>query len=148
MFQFVILVSFLLFNVALASNSTYNSANAISFANSYCAKDEEWLCAEFVARTVHAGGEFSGCTNFGSCQGYNLKYVSQLHKALLANGWYQSAGEANNCGSAGDVLIYNIDGDPDAHAAFAIGSCLLDQHNPSRCSHSSNWGPNIVLSKK
>ena len=47
-----------------------------------------------------------------------------------------------------DVLIYNIDGDSDAHAAFAIGSCLLDQHNPSRCSKSSNWGPNIVLSKK
>jgi hypothetical protein len=148
MLQSLIIAIFVLFNVALASNSTYNSASAISFANKYCAKDDEWLCAEFVARSLQAGGEFSGCTNFGSCEGYNLKYVSQLHKALLANGWYQSAGEAYNCGSAGDVLIYNIDGDSDAHAAFALGSCLLDQHNPSRCSHSSNWGPNIVLSKK
>lgn len=54
----------------------------------------------------------------------------------------------NNCGNKGDVLIYNIDGDPDAHAAVALGNCKLDQHNPSRCGTAANWGPNKVLSKR
>jgi hypothetical protein len=45
-------------------------------------------------------------------------------------------------------LIYNIDGDPDAHAAVAIGGCQLDQNNPAHCGHSANWGPNKVLSKR
>lgn len=54
----------------------------------------------------------------------------------------------NNCGEKGDVLIYNIDGDPDAHAAVALGGCRLDQHNPSRCGTAANWGPNKVLSKR
>jgi hypothetical protein len=45
------------------------------------------------------------------------------------------------------VLIFEINGDPYAHAAFALGNCQLDQHNPSRCGTSSNWGTNIVMSK-
>ena len=127
--------------------SSYNADKAVSWGNSYCAQDSEWLCAEFVARALHAGGEFPGLTDYGNYNGYNLRYVSQLHKCLLGLGWKQVAGSAYNCGNYGQVLIYNIDGDPDAHAALAIGNCRLDQHNPSRCGTSSNWGPNIVLGK-
>lgn len=128
-------------------SSSYSADAAVSWGNSYCASHSEWLCAEFVARALHAGGEFPGLTDYGNYNGYNLRYVSQLHKCLLSLGWKQVAGTANNCGGYGQVLIYNIDGDPDAHAALAIGNCKLDQHNPSRCGTSSNWGPNIVLGK-
>jgi hypothetical protein len=129
-------------------SSSYNREAACSWADSYCAQDAEWYCSEFVARALYAGGEFPGLTSFSNYNGYNLLWVSQLHAALLSLGWYQSAGSGYNCGGRGDVLIYNIDGDPDAHAALALGNCRLDQHNPSRCGTSSNWGPNIVLSKK
>jgi len=73
--------------------------------------------------------------------GYNLRLVTDLHKALKAlYGWTESSA-GTWCGSSGQVLIYN----GDAHAALAIGNCLLDQHNPSRCGTASNWGTNIVL---
>lgn len=127
--------------------SSYNADVAVSWANSYCAQDSEWLCAEFVARALHAAGEFPGLSDYGNYNGYNLRYVSQLHNCLLSLGWRQVTGSGYNCGDYGQVLIYNIDGDPDAHAALAIGGCRLDQHNPSRCGTSSNWGPNIVLGK-
>jgi len=97
-----------------------------------------------VARALHAGGEFSGVSDYGNYNGYNLKMVSGLHKALLHYGWTQSSA-GTWCGSSGQV--YNINDDPDAHAALAVGNCLLDQHNPARCHTSSNWGPNIVLKK-
>ena len=36
----------------------------IDYANAHCApgQNEEWLCAEFVARALMAGGEFADCT--------------------------------------------------------------------------------------
>jgi len=125
----------------------YNAAAAVSWANGQCGSNSQWLCAEFAAMAVHAGGALPGVTNYGNYNGYNLRYVSQLRKALQAEGWALS-GQANNCGEKGDVLIYNIDGDPDAHAAIALGGCKLDQHNPSRCGTAANWGPNRVLSKR
>jgi hypothetical protein len=114
----------------------------VSWANSHCGTNSEWLCAEFVARALHAGGEFSGVTDYGNYNGYNLRYVPDLHRALLKYGWTQS-GSSVHCGSYGTVLIYGNDD----HAALAIGNCQLDQHNPSRCGTASNWGTNIVLSK-
>eukprot|EP01031_Cornospumella_fuschlensis_P028689 gene28690-34636_t len=126
------------------STMAYDPNAALSYANSHCNTNSEWLCAEFVARALHAGGEFPGVTDYGNYNGYNLRLVSDLKKALLHYGWTASS-QGTWCGSQGQVLIYNIDGDPNAHAAFAIGNCKLDQHNPSRCGTSSNWGPNIVL---
>lgn len=131
---------------ALDANSTYNPSGAVSWGNSNCGAHSEWLCAEFVARALHAGGEFAGVTDYGNYNGYNLRMVSGLHSALLHYGWSGSS-SGTWCGSSGQVLIYNIDGDANAHAALAIGDCKLDQHNPSRCGTSSNWGPNIVLKK-
>ena len=126
-------------------NSTlaaYNSGAAVSYGNAHCASDSSWLCAEFVARSLHAGGEFPGVSDYGNYNGYNLRYVPDLHRALKAAGWTQSA-SGLNCGSAGNVLIYGADD----HAALAIGNCLLDQHNPSRCQTTANWGTNIVMKK-
>lgn len=142
--------SLALLSAAYEGNSTlsYTINSAVTFANSNCATHSEWLCAEFVSRALNAGGEFAGVKDYGNYNGYNLKSVTSLHKALLNYGWAQIGGTASNCGEKGDVLIYNIDGDPNAHAVFALGSCKLDQHNPSRCGTSSNWGPNIVLRKK
>lgn len=142
-----VLVSFLLLIGAVMgadynATATYNAAAAVSYANSYCAKDSEWLCAEFVARALHAGGEFPDVKDYGNYNGYNLRYVPDLHKALIHYGWTASSSGVW-CGSSGQVLIYN----GDEHAALAIGNCQLDQHNPSRCGTSSNWGTNIVLKK-
>ena len=87
------------------------------------------------------GGLFSGVTDYGNYKGYNLKYVPDLHQALKSlYGWTQSS-SGTWCGSSGQVLIYN----GDEHAALAIGNCLLDQHNPSRCGTNAAWGTNIVL---
>jgi hypothetical protein len=74
------------------------------------------------------------------CMDMFLTWSFASHALFLCTGY--------NCGEAGDILIFNIDGDPDAHAAVAIGNCQLDQHNPARCGHSANWGPNKVLSKR
>ncbi len=63
----------------------------MNWANAYCGRDSEWLCAEFAAMAVHAGGEFPGLTDYTNYHGYNLRWVSQLHKALLAAGWHESA---------------------------------------------------------
>jgi len=119
----------------------YNVDAAVKYADSYCASHSEWLCAEFVARSLNAGCLFSGITDYGNYKGYNLRYVPDLHQALKSlYGWSQSS-SGTWCGSRGQVLIYN----GDEHAAFAIGNCLLDQHNPSRCGTNSAWGTNIVL---
>jgi hypothetical protein len=124
------------------SSLSYNAAAAVSYGNSYCGKDSEWLCAEFVARALHAGGEFAGVSDYGNWNGYNLRYVPDLHRALVNSGW-SASGSGTWCGSSGQVLIYN----GDEHAALAIGNCQLDQHNPSRCGTGSAWGTNIVLKK-
>ena len=125
-----------------ASALTYSVDTAVGWANSHCGSNSEWLCAEFVARALNAAGEFAGVSDYGNYNGYNLRYVPDLHKALVHYGWAAS-GSGNHCGSKGQVLIYN----GDEHAALAIGDCLLDQHNPSRCGTGSNWGTNIVLKK-
>ena len=160
MYIFIILISILSLissyniteNVDLSLNTTssYNPDLAVSFANSYCAKDEEWLCAEFVSRALHAAGEFPGVTDYFNYNGYNLASTSSLHKYLLNNGWEQVAGGGkSNCGNYGNVLIYDVDGDPDAHTVLAIGNCLRDQHNPGRCGANAAYGDaNIVLAKK
>ena len=44
----------------------YDSSASVKYANSYCASHSEWLCAEFVARSLNAGGLFSGVTDYGS----------------------------------------------------------------------------------
>lgn len=131
------------FNTSVDNLGTtgYNVDAAVKYADSYCASHSEWLCAEFVARSLNAGGLFSGVTDYGNYKGYNLKYVPDLHQALKSlYGWTQSS-SGYNCGSRGQVLVYGSDD----HAAFAIGNCLLDQHNPSRCGTTANWGTNVVL---
>ena len=141
------------------SSTTYNKTTAISYANAYCDKDSQWECAEFVARALNAGGEFPGIvkiflllnnptridifiiiliviyigvTDYSNYKGYNLKYVSGLRSCLQSVGWLITSESNSYCGNAGEVLIYDINGDPDAHAALALGNCKLDQHNPSR----------------
>lgn len=131
---------------AFAMNITYTPNSAVSWSNNNCATHSEWLCSEFVARALNAGGEFPGVSDYGNYNGYNLRLVSDLHKALIHYGWTASSSGVW-CGSSGQVLIYNLNGDPNAHAALAIGNCQLNQHNPSRCGTSSNWGTNIVLKK-
>ena len=131
----------------ITPSSGYDASKAVAWANAECDQNEQWGCSDFVARVLAAGGEFPGFVDSGNWNGYNLRWVSQLHQALLGQGWKQVGDRTNNCGEYGDVLIYDIDGDPDAHAAFALGGCKLDQHNPSRCGTNSNWGPNIVLRK-
>jgi hypothetical protein len=143
---FILLSCAFQFLFANNTTTTYNADSAVSYANSYCGSNSEWLCAEFVAHALHHAGEFPGLTDYGNYNGYNLRMVSGLRSYLTSHGWSQS-GTSNHCGSKGQVLVYNINGDPNAHAALAIGNCLLDQHNPSRCGTSSNWGPNVVLSK-
>jgi len=127
--------------------SGYNAGAAVNWANGNCGGDPDYGCSQFAAMAAHAGGAFPGLTSYTNYNGYNLRWVSQLHRALLDEGWHES-GQGYNCGEAGDILIFNIDGDPDAHAAVAIGNCQLDQHNPARCGHSANWGLNKVLSKR
>ena len=126
------------------TTSSYDSSTSVKWANSYCAKDSEWLwCAEFVARALNAGGMFPGVTDYGNYNGYNPiwgMFLTSTKPHLVHYGWSQSS-SGTWCGSAGQVLIYN----GDEHAALAIGNCLLDQHNPSRCGTNSQWGTNIVL---
>lgn len=138
-----LIVSLVAGDVSVMSNSTltYNPSAAVSWANGNCG-GTQGLCAEFVARALHQGGEFAGVSDYGNWNGYNLKYVPDLHRALLASGWSASS-SGTWCGSAGQVLIYN----GDEHAALAIGNCQLDQHNPSRCGSGAQWGTNIVLKK-
>lgn len=123
------------------STSTYSKSAAVDYGDSYCAKDSDWLCAEFVSRALHAGGLFEGVSDYGSYKGYNLRSVTDLHKALKKLYSWTESSSGTNCGSKGEVLIYN----GDEHAALAIGSCLLDQHNPSRCGTNAAWGTNVVL---
>jgi hypothetical protein len=35
--------------------TSYSSSAAVKYADSYCASHSEWLCAEFVARSLNAG---------------------------------------------------------------------------------------------
>ena len=143
-FNIIIFAVFVALGLAQALNTTtsYDGNAAVNYSNSYCGKNSEWLCAEFVARALHAGGEFPGVSDYGNYNGYNLRYVPDLHRALVHYGW-SASGSGTWCGSAGQVLIYN----GDEHAALAIGNCHLNQHNPSRCGTASNWGTNIVLKK-
>ena len=48
----------------LATVALAGTENTLNYANSYCGagNHEEWLCAEFVARSLMAGGEFADCT--------------------------------------------------------------------------------------
>jgi hypothetical protein len=39
---------------------------------------------------AHAGGAFPGLTDYTNYNGYNLRWVSQVHRALLDEGWSQS----------------------------------------------------------
>lgn len=77
--------------------SGYNPDAAVAWANAYCGKDSEWLCSEFAARAVHDGGAFPGLTDYTNYNGYNLLWVSQLHKALLAEGWQESGQGMSLC---------------------------------------------------
>ncbi len=76
------------------SPSGYNPDATVSWANSQCGVNSQWLCAEFAAMAVHAGGAFPGLTDYTNYKGYNLRWVSQLHKALVAEGWTVS-GQGN-----------------------------------------------------
>ena len=48
----------------MAYSALAGTENTLSYANSHCAEGvhTEWLCAEFVARSLMAGGEFADCT--------------------------------------------------------------------------------------
>lgn len=53
-----------------------NSMDVIpGWANSYCAQNPEWLCAEFVARALHVGGVFGGGAFDVNWNGYSLIWV-------------------------------------------------------------------------
>ena len=135
-----------LLTLTLTTGASYSPSTAVSWADDRCATHSEWLCAEFVAHSLHAAGMFPGVEDYGNYNGYNLKWVPDLHKALTHYGWSKSS-TGQWCGDAGDVLIY-IENGEEAHAALSIGNCLLDQHNPSRCGTSSKWGTNFVMKPK
>jgi hypothetical protein len=48
------------------------------------------------------GGMFPGVSDYGNYNGYNLRYVPDLHRALLHYGWTASS-SGTWCGSAGQV---------------------------------------------
>ena len=45
---------------------------------------------------------FPGVTDYGNYNGYNLRYVPDLHRALVHYGWSASS-SGQWCGSAGQV---------------------------------------------
>ena len=49
--------------------TTYNADASVSWANSYCSKDSEWECAEFVSRALHAGAR--KIINYNNTDNYN-----------------------------------------------------------------------------
>lgn len=56
----------------------------------------------------HLGGLFDGVSDYGSYKGYNLRMVTDLHKALKSlYGWSESS-SGTWCGSAGQVLGFII----------------------------------------
>lgn len=93
-------------DVSLNTTSGYSASAAVNWGNSYCNKDSEWLCAEFVARALNQGGMFPGVSDYGNYNGYNLRYVPDLHKALLHYGWSASS-SGQWCGSAGQVRHFS-----------------------------------------
>lgn len=48
------------------------------------------------------GGMFPGVTDYGNYNGFNLRYVPDLHRALVHYGWSASS-SGQWCGSAGQV---------------------------------------------
>ena len=115
-----------------------NTDKTVSWANSNCAvgTHEEWLCAEYVARALMAGGEFADCTTaqIANCKGYNLRMAYGLRDALIARGW-KSQGGTKCTNIRGGVQIWTSR----EHAALTLGSGKLDQHNPNHCSTNCDW---------
>jgi hypothetical protein len=70
--------------------SGYNPAAAVNWANGNCGGDPDYGCSQFAAMAAHAGGAFPGLTSYTNYNGYNLRWVSQLHHALLDEGWRES----------------------------------------------------------
>ena len=65
----------------------YNMQKSLAFSNSYCGSNWQWLCAEFVSRSLNAGGYFKGgVTNYSNYNGVALTRVSQLVPYLLKHG--------------------------------------------------------------
>ena len=50
---------------------------------------------------------FPGVSDYGNYNGYNLRYVPDLHQALLHYGWSASS-SGTWCGSSGQVSAVNI----------------------------------------
>jgi len=126
----------------------YNMQKALAFSNAKCATDWQWLCAEFVARSLNAGGYFKkGVTNYSNYHGVALTRVSKLVPYLISHGWTALNGGkyGMKCGQPGDLYVFNINGDPYAHIAFATANCKNNQHNPNRCGNNSKWDDHMIL---
>jgi len=50
---------------------------------------------------------FPGVTDYGNYNGYNLRYVPDLHRALVHYGWSASS-SGQWCGSAGQVRMFSL----------------------------------------
>jgi len=134
-------------NPTTPTSANFNMAQAIKFANGNCASSPQWLCAEFVARSLHAGGLFPGVSSYFNYKGVNLAWVPSLVPYLQKHGWValNKGKYGSDPGQAGDILVYMVNGSPLSHVAFSIGPNKDDQHNPNHCNAFSNWGPHMVL---
>jgi len=118
----------------------------VAWSNQYCSRESEWLCAEFAARSLGAGGFFSKCTNSSCyCNGPygNLCTVSNLVKAIKSNGMkFKGTGREYACkkSNAGDIGIYMNEG----HAVFMTGACKTNQHNPNKCGTTAEWDGPVI----
>ena len=122
-----------------SGGGAYDVEKAIAYADANCQEGKPGLCAEFVSRSLHAGGLLPGASfDPSNYQGQNLRLVSVLVPYLLANGW--TAGPVGNFGCArGNVIVYGDSPSPMKHVSLALGGDKLDQHNPNRCGTGSKW---------
>jgi len=137
-----------------------NTAAVASFADSHwnCADDacdsrvtagtfqDNYECAEFVSRSISAGGAFPGLADtasqsaFGSYsldgKTYDLLWVSSgeggplgLEDALKALGWVNVGTDCSTSIKAGYVAIVNGADGPRSHTFVGVGENIGDAHN-------------------
>jgi len=146
---YILLLLSLYIIISHSSCSNYSPQSAQSWADDHCSRDSQWLCAEFTARALAAGGLFEKCspndTSKCFCNGPygNLCSVSNLVKSIKSSGMKaKGSGSYNACKNAkmGDVGIYLNEG----HASFMLGNCKIDQHNPNHCSSTADWDSPVI----
>eukprot|EP00935_MAST-01C_sp_MAST-1C-sp1_P000833 g833.t1 len=100
-----------------------------------CTNAPGCACAEFVSRSLKAGGLDDGL----------IKYVPYLWDYLSKSSDWENVGTDANSVRAGDVIIFNYGSDYD-HTCLGVGNGIVDCHNNNRCSVSAaaEAGPGFV----